>query len=207
MLSQVRSANAKRRAHQRGSAALFPPRRAANRVIEALAVSPIGSYSHMTGSGKTQDGNEHVSASSQSVPDLAASSLAFGGGTLCTDLRRIRSDHRLRDEDVLQRWWGSHELHRASRWHRYCQVKDKVYRSARTSLHDIRKTCWQSRSCRNGRAHPAGHHPPTYAFVLDFSNSGRSFQPRLGLSATSGRTWNDVDEDERLAQFFNQEEG
>ncbi len=43
---------------------------------------------------------------------------------------------------------------------------------------------------------------PTYSLLLDIlapSNQGRKL---LGLSATPGRTWNDIDEDQKLADFF-----
>ena len=43
---------------------------------------------------------------------------------------------------------------------------------------------------------------PTYALVLDTLVEKQPTTGLLGLSATPGRTWNDVDEDERLARFF-----
>ena len=41
---------------------------------------------------------------------------------------------------------------------------------------------------------------PAYQHVLDMLRAGGL--PLLGLSATPGRTWNDLHEDQRLADFF-----
>jgi superfamily II DNA or RNA helicase len=43
---------------------------------------------------------------------------------------------------------------------------------------------------------------PTYAYVLEFLSEAGTRTPLLGLTATPGRTWDDIDEDERLADFF-----
>ena len=43
---------------------------------------------------------------------------------------------------------------------------------------------------------------PTYELVLDTLVEKQPTTGLLGLSATPGRTWNDVDEDQRLADFF-----
>jgi superfamily II DNA or RNA helicase len=42
----------------------------------------------------------------------------------------------------------------------------------------------------------------TYAFVLDFLVEKQETTGLLGLSATPGRTWADIDEDQKLADFF-----
>ncbi len=43
----------------------------------------------------------------------------------------------------------------------------------------------------------------TYRFVIEMLVERDSDTRLLGLSATPGRTWNDVDEDSKLAEFFN----
>ena len=43
---------------------------------------------------------------------------------------------------------------------------------------------------------------PTYELVLDLLVEKQPATGLLGLSATPGRTWNDVEEDEKLANFF-----
>ena len=43
---------------------------------------------------------------------------------------------------------------------------------------------------------------PTYELVLDIMVEKQPTTGLLGLSATPGRTWNDVDEDQELADFF-----
>lgn len=42
----------------------------------------------------------------------------------------------------------------------------------------------------------------TYNFILDYMVMRNGESALLGLSATPGRTWNNMDEDERLARFF-----
>ncbi len=43
----------------------------------------------------------------------------------------------------------------------------------------------------------------TYSFLLDYLVHRNDFAGLLGLTATPGRTWDDPEEDERLAAFFN----
>jgi DNA repair protein RadD len=43
---------------------------------------------------------------------------------------------------------------------------------------------------------------PTYALLLDALQAAGTESAILGLTATPGRTWNDLDEDRKLAQFF-----
>lgn len=43
---------------------------------------------------------------------------------------------------------------------------------------------------------------PTYSLVVDFIASMHDNLPVIGLTATPGRTWADIDEDKRLAEFF-----
>ena len=43
---------------------------------------------------------------------------------------------------------------------------------------------------------------PTYRSLIDALSAGGESHSLLGLSATPGRSWNDVDEDERLSAFF-----
>jgi DNA repair protein RadD len=42
----------------------------------------------------------------------------------------------------------------------------------------------------------------TYSFILESVSQSRNGAKLLGLTATPGRTWNDVDEDRELADFF-----
>jgi DNA repair protein RadD len=42
----------------------------------------------------------------------------------------------------------------------------------------------------------------TYSFILDSVSQSRNGAKLLGLTATPGRTWNDVEEDRELADFF-----
>lgn len=179
-------------------------RRAANRVIEALAVSPNRVLLHMpTGSGKTRTAMSVIAqVLNQSEPKLVVW-LAHSEelcAQACEEFAATWKSLGMRDVQ-LQRWWGSHELPSGEIDGIVIAGLNKVYQSARTSLHDIGRLAGRVDLVVMDEAHQAI--APTYAFVLDFlTQAGRS-TPMLGLSATPGRTWNDVDEDERLAQFFN----
>lgn len=104
----------------------------------------------------------------------------------------------------IQRWWGAHPLERPI-------VRDgiivaglsKAYSSAKKSLTDIGTIAGHVGLVVMDEAHQAV--APTYSLLLDvLTQSGRP-APLLGLTATPGRTWNDIDEDERLADFFHQQ--
>lgn len=101
----------------------------------------------------------------------------------------------------VQRWWGPHTLNQPI-------VSDgiivaglsKAYSSARRSLTDIGAMAGRVGLVVMDEAHQAV--APTYSLILDvLTQSGRP-APLLGLTATPGRTWNDIDEDQRLADFF-----
>ncbi|WP_210085555.1 DEAD/DEAH box helicase [Mycobacterium sp. OAE908] len=101
----------------------------------------------------------------------------------------------------VQRWWGPHTLNQPI-------VRDgiivaglsKAYASAQRSLADIGAMAGHVGLVVMDEAHQAV--APTYSLILDvLTQSGRP-TPLLGLTATPGRTWNDIDEDQRLADFF-----
>ncbi|KUI25821.1 restriction endonuclease [Mycobacterium sp. IS-1742] len=101
----------------------------------------------------------------------------------------------------VQRWWGSHGLAEPI-------IRDgiivaglsKAYSSVRKSLAEIGTIAGHVGLVVMDEAHQAV--APTYSQLLDvLTESGRP-APLLGLTATPGRTWNDIDEDERLADFF-----
>jgi hypothetical protein len=76
----------------------------------------------------------------------------------------------------------------------------KIYQSARSSLSDIGTIAGRVDLVVMDEAHQAV--APTYKLILEvLTESGRP-SPLLGLTATPGRTWNDIEEDERLADFF-----
>ena len=104
-------------------------------------------------------------------------------------------------EVSLERWWGAHNPEIA-------EMRDglivagltKIYSSARRSISDVGQIAGRVRLIVMDEAHQAI--APTYEFVLSLLSLAGSPTPLLGLSATPGRSWNDVAEDQRLADFF-----
>jgi DNA repair protein RadD len=76
----------------------------------------------------------------------------------------------------------------------------KAYSSARKSLSDIGDIAGHVGLVVMDEAHQAV--APTYSLVLDVLTQAGRPAPLLGLTATPGRTWSDIDEDQRLADFF-----
>lgn len=76
----------------------------------------------------------------------------------------------------------------------------KIYSQALKSGQFITKLADRTSLVVIDEAHQAT--ADTYNFILDYMVTRNENSALLGLSATPGRTWNDVDEDERLAKFF-----
>jgi DNA repair protein RadD len=185
--------------------ALFPHQRvAARRVLEHLEQDPYRVMLHMpTGSGKTRTAMSIISdlinrnepklviwlahseeLCEQAVEEFRSAWASVGNRPVC-----------------VQRWWGPHSLKRP-------MVRDgvivaglaKTYASARKSISEIGAMAGHVGLVVMDEAHQAV--APTYKLILDLlTESGRP-APLLGLTATPGRTWNDIDEDQGLADFF-----
>lgn len=102
---------------------------------------------------------------------------------------------------AVQRWWGPHELTQPV-------IPDglivaglsKAFASAVRSVSDIGQIAGRVALVVMDEAHQAV--APTYSLLLDIlTESGRP-APLLGLTATPGRTWSDIDQDQMLADFF-----
>lgn len=76
----------------------------------------------------------------------------------------------------------------------------KVYAQAMRSGQFITKLADRTSLVVIDEAHQAT--ADTYNFILDYLVTRNEESSLLGLSATPGRTWNNIDEDERLADFF-----
>lgn len=102
---------------------------------------------------------------------------------------------------TVQRWWGPHELTQpVARDGIIVGGLSKAFSSAGRSLADIGEIAGRVGLVVMDEAHQAV--APTYSLLLDvLTESGRP-APLLGLTATPGRTWSDIDEDQRLADFF-----
>lgn len=104
----------------------------------------------------------------------------------------------------IQRWWGSHSLAQpVLRDGLIVAGLSKAHSSARTSLTAIGAIAGYVGLVVMDEAHQAV--APTYSLILNvLTQSGRP-TPLLGLTATPGRTWSDIDEDQRLADFFHRQ--
>lgn len=184
---------------------LFAHQRSAAKRVEAqLRCEPYRVMLHMpTGSGKTRTAMSVVCGLlNEDEPKLVV--WLAHSEELCEqaveEFKKAWTSLGNRTVDV-QRWWGDHSLnHPISRDGVIVAGLSKAHASARRSLADIGTIAGHVGLVVMDEAHQAV--APTYSLVLDvLTESGRP-APLLGLTATPGRTWNDIDEDERLADFF-----
>jgi len=99
------------------------------------------------------------------------------------------------------RFWGKHDFDLA-------RAEDglvvaglgKIYNAAMKSIQFIATFSDRVSLVIIDEAHQAI--APTYRLVLETIYQKQPNTALLGLTATPGRTWNDIDEDERLAKFF-----
>lgn len=179
-------------------------RLAARKVLQELESDPHRVMLHMpTGSGKTRTAMSAVcSLLNQNEPKLIV--WLAHSEELCEQAVEefTKAWASLGNRPVaVQRWWGPHTLEQPLlRDGIVVAGLSKAYSSARKSLADIGAMAGRVGLVVMDEAHQAV--APTYSFLLDLlTESGRP-APLLGLTATPGRTWNDIDEDQRLADFF-----
>ena len=104
-------------------------------------------------------------------------------------------------EVTLQRWWGPHSSSPGG-------IQDGILVAGLSKTFAAAKRDWREIGALAGRvnlivmdeAHQAV--APSYQLILDLLSQAGSPTPLLGLSATPGRTWADIDEDQKLADFF-----
>jgi superfamily II DNA or RNA helicase len=179
-------------------------RLAATRVLTRLENEPHRVMLHMpTGSGKTRTAMSVVCGlMNQTEPKLVV--WLAHSEELCEqaveEFKKAWSVLGNRSVDV-QRWWGPYSLKQPI-------IRDglivaglsKAHSSARRSFAEIGTIAAHVGLVVMDEAHQAV--APTYSLVLDvLAESGRRAS-LLGLTATPGRTWSDIDEDQRLADFF-----
>jgi DNA repair protein RadD len=182
-------------------------RLAARRVETFLDNEPHRVMLHMpTGSGKTRTAMSVVSSHlRRSEPKLVV--WLAHSEELCEQAVEefTRAWSVLGNRPIqVQRWWGVHTLTQPV-------ISDglivaglsKAYSSARRSLNEVGTIAGRAGLVVMDEAHQAV--APTYSLILDvLTQSGRP-APLLGLTATPGRTWSDIDEDQRLADFFHRQ--
>ena len=159
---------------------------------------------HMpTGSGKTRTAMHLVCQYLQSCEPSLVVWLAYSE-ELCEQAAQEfeKSWSHLGDRPIpLHRYWGDRHLD-------ISEVRDGLVIAGLAKLHSrtqrdadfILRVADRAELVVFDEAHQAI--APTYEFVLETLLGRRSTTRLLGLSATPGRTWNDPDEDQRLADFF-----
>lgn len=179
-------------------------RLAARNVLAQLQQEPHRVMLHMpTGSGKTRTAMSVISEVLTSGEPRLVVWLAHSE-ELCEqaveEFKRVWSARGIRPVEV-QRWWGPHSLSLpVMRDGLLVAGLAKIYASVQKSLEEIGGIAGHVSLVVMDEAHQAI--APTYKLILDVLTESGKQTPLLGLTATPGRSWNDVDEDERLADFF-----
>jgi superfamily II DNA or RNA helicase len=193
---------------QRDAAAGLPlfahQRNAARKVKAALAQEPRRVLLHMpTGAGKTRTAMHIIADHLRANEPALVIWLAYSE-ELCEQAASEfeQSWQQLGDRAVtVQRFWGGHELD-------LTQARDgiivaglaKMYRAAMDDLGLISRLAGYCSLVVIDEAHQAI--AETYQLVLNTLVTLGRTAALLGLTATPGRTWNDVDADAALAAFF-----
>lgn len=178
-------------------------RRAARKVLEGIDEDPQRVMLHMpTGSGKTRTAMAIVAnVLNRGEPNLVVW-LAHSEELCEQAVDEFKSTWKSlgnRQVDV-QRWWGPHLLSGQVRDGIVVAGLAKAFASAKTSTSEIGSIAGHVNLVVMDEAHQAI--APTYQLILDLLTQAGKPAPLLGLTATPGRTWNDIDEDQRLADFF-----
>jgi len=184
---------------------LFPHQRAAAREIhQKLHTYPYRVMLHMpTGAGKTRTAMSIIADHLRASEPTLVIWLAYSE-ELCEQAATEfeQSWHYLGDRDVnIFRFWGNHDIEIAD-------LNDglviaglsKLYSSAKDSIKLISALGSRTTLVVLDEAHSAV--ADTYKFLLETLIVHRPTTALLGLSATPGRTWADIDIDRELADFF-----
>ena len=179
-------------------------RRAVASVQEYLSSDRRRVLLHMpTGSGKTRAAMTVIAEHLRSYEPTLVIWLAFSD-ELCEQAIE-EFDHAWaclgnRAVDVM-RFWGSNQPNLSSAHDGFLVAGlGKMYNYATTSVESITALADRVSLVVIDEAHQSL--APTYKFVLDVLVEKRATTSLLGLSATPGRTWDDVDQDRRLAELF-----
>ena len=184
---------------------LFPHQRdAVARVLSSLEHEPRRVLLHFpTGGGKTRVAMNVIADNLRQYEPALVIWLAYSE-ELCEqavdEFRRAWSVLGNRQLGV-HRFWGPFDLD-------FDQLRDgllvaglsKMYNVARTSVRRISSLADKVTMVIIDEAHLAV--AETYALTLDVLATKRADTRLLGLTATPGRTWADIEADEELARFF-----
>jgi len=180
-------------------------RLAAERIMSGLHEDPYRVLLHMpTGSGKTRTAMNVIARMMNGREPMLVVWLAHSEELCEQAAQEFRESwNSLGNREVaIYRWWGPHELDAS-------EARDgilvaglaKAYSSAQRETAKIGPIAGRVGLVVMDEAHQAI--APTYQHILDMLTEAGHVTALLGLTATPGRTWADIDEDERLADFFN----
>lgn len=175
---------------------------AVNEVLELISSPPHKVVLHMpTGAGKTRTAMNIIAHYLRTAEPISVLWLA-NSEELCeqaaSEFTRCWSSLGNR-ELTLQRYWGTHNK---------LEQKDGLIVAGFQKIHNTYVTS-PAEFARFGEcvkliivdeAHQVI--APTYQDVVNAINSRNLDTPLIGLTATPGRTWNEVDSDEALSDFF-----
>jgi len=184
---------------------LFPHQRvAARHVLQALDTEPNRVLLHMpTGSGKTRTAMCAICELLNRREPMLAVWLAHSEELCEQAVEEFRAAWEVLGNRPVRahRWWGPHELDPSDLGDGMLVAGlSKAYAGARRSVELIGAIAGRVGLVVMDEAHQAI--APTYEHVLEMLTRAGTPTPLLGLTATPGRTWSDMDEDERLAEFF-----
>lgn len=178
--------------------------KAARRTIQKLRSGARRVLLHMpTGAGKTRTAMNVIAEQMRQFPDRAVIWLAHSE-ELCeqaaSEFEKAWAD--LGSHEVkVRRFWGAHSIEPDQIAGDFVVAGlPKMNALVRNNLSAIGKLGNQTGLVVMDEAHQAIAH--TYQLILDALIEPYPQTSLLGLSATPGRTWNDLDQDEQLARFF-----
>lgn len=182
-------------------------RRAAKKVKHYLSKHPRRVLLHLpTGAGKTRTAMNIITDHLRNNEPTLVIWLAYSE-ELCEQAiaEFQKAWNFLGDRPIsTYRFWGSHDLN-------LDQIKDglivaglaKVYNAAKKSISFINRLGVKTTLVVIDEAHQAI--APTYQLILDALVIPYENTSLLGLTATPGRTWADIETDAKLAKFFAQQ--
>ena len=177
---------------------------AVERTIGSLEHEPKRVLLHMpTGSGKTRVAmNVVVDHLKSNEPSLVVW-LAFSEELCEQAIQEFqRAWSKLGNRELrAQRFWGAYDCDFESFSDGFVVAGlGKMYNVARSSINRIANLADKVKFVILDEAHVAI--AETYALTIDVLATKRQETQLLGLTATPGRTWADIDADEELASFF-----
>ncbi len=179
-------------------------RLAAERVLASVRQEPYRVLLHMpTGAGKTRTAMHVIARMLNDEEPLTVVWLAHSEELCEQAVEEFQSTWFALGgrELTVHRWWGEHDLHpEGARDGLVVAGLKKAYSAGQRSVDVIGGLAGRAGLVVIDEAHQAV--APAYRHVLDMLTGSGRLTPLLGLSATPGRTWDDLDTDQELADFF-----